>query len=89
MASVTNQVASSALRGEGVVVTLNDSDTTNVLPTLTTGQKCTNGNSKVGYINWIDPLGHTFIVMPANPDQNFDSATTPSVLNASETITIV
>jgi hypothetical protein len=89
MATVTNIVAASALRGEGVVVTLGSSDTINTLPTLTKNQKCTNGNSKVGYINFIDPLGRTFIVMPANPDQQFDSSATPGVLSASESITIV
>jgi len=85
----TNRVASSALRGEGVMVTLDSTETLSVLPTLTNGQKCTNGNSKVGYINSIDTLGRSFIVMPANPDQQFDSAATPGVLNVSETITIV
>ena len=89
MASVTNTVKASALRGEGVIVTLGTSDTTSVLPTLTNGQKCTNGNSKVGYINFIDPLGRTFIVMPDNPDHQFDSATTPGILSDTETITIV
>lgn len=89
MASATNRVASSALRGEGVLVTLDSSDTASVLPTLTTGQKCTNANSKVGYINSIDPLGRSFIVTPANPDLKFDSSATPSVLAVGDAITIV
>lgn len=85
----TNRVASSALRGEGVMVTLDDTETISVLPNLITGQKCTNGNSKIGYIYSVDYLGRSFIVMPDNPDHNFDSAATPAVLNVGETLTIV
>lgn len=85
----TNRVASSALRGEGVMVTLDATETLSVLPSLTNGQKCTNGNSKVGYIYSVDYLGRSFIVVPANPDLQFDSSTTPGVLAVGETLTIV
>lgn len=85
----TNRVASSALKGEGVMITLDSTETLSVLPNLINGQKCTNGNSKVAYINSVDYLGRSFSVMPANPDQQFDSAATPGVLNVAETITIV
>lgn len=89
MASVTNQIATSAQRGEGVNVALNDSDTINVLPTLKKGQKCTNGNSKVGYIAELDYLGRSFIVTPDYPTTFFDSSATPAVLAVGETLTIV
>lgn len=89
MATAVNRVASSAQRGEGVMVTLNDSDMLNVLPTLTQGQKCTNGNSKVGYIASLDYLGRSFIVSPDYPTTYFDSSATPAVLAVGETLTIV
>lgn len=89
MAIAVNRVASSAQRGEGVMVTLNDSDMLNVLPTLTKGQKCTNGNSKVGYIASLDYLGRSFIVSPDYPTTYFDSSATPAVLAVGETLTIV
>lgn len=89
MSSVTNRIAASAQRGEGVTVSLNDSDTINILPTLTKGQKCTNANGKVGYIAELDYLGRSFIVSPDYPTSYFDSAATPAVLNVNESITIV
>jgi hypothetical protein len=89
MASVTNRIAASAQRGEGVMVSLNDSDALNVLPTLTKGQKCTNGNSKVGYIAELDYLGRSFIVSPDYLTSFFDSSATPAVLAVGETLTII
>ncbi len=89
MASVTNRIAASAQRGQGVRVALNDSDTLNVLPTLTKGQKCTNANGKVGYINSLDYLGRSFMVVPDYPTTFFDSSTTPAVLAVGDAITIV
>lgn len=89
MSSVTNRIAASAQRGQGVRVSLDDSDTINVLPTLTKGQKCTNANGKVGYIAELDYLGRSFIVSPDYPTTFFDSSTTPAVLAVGDSITIV
>lgn len=89
MPSVTNQTASSALRGENPTVTLNASDATNVLPTLTVGQKCTiSSSSKVGYISEIPFNGNIFLVRPVDMGAKFDS-TSPGILAAAETITIL
>ncbi len=89
MASVTNQIASSALRGENPTVSLNASDAANVLPTLTVGQKCTISSSgRIGYISEIPFQGNIFLVRPVDMGARFDS-TSPSILAAAETITIV
>lgn len=89
MATAVNRIAASAQRGQGVRVALNDSDALNVLPTLTKGQKCTNANGKVGYIDSLDYLGRSFMVVPDYPTTFFDSSATPAVLAVGDSITIV
>lgn len=90
MATVTNIVPCNAPNGQNAIVTLGTSDTTNVLPALTVGQKCTNGSSsKIGYISEIDPFGRTFKIAPINAVSNFASTTPRGTLATSETITIV
>lgn len=89
MATVTNINASTALRGEGVNVTLSSTETVTKLPNVTVGQKATvSSTSKVGYVASVDYYGNSFIVNPANPDLRFDS-TASGYLSASETITLL
>jgi len=72
MPTVTNQVASSALRGQGVKVTLNAADSAN-LATMVLGTACTaSGSSNTGTIGRIDKLGNSFIVNPSSPAGRFD-----------------
>lgn len=90
MATVTNIVPCNAPNGQNVVVTLGTSDTTNVLPTLTVGQKCTNGSStKIGYISEIDTFGRTFRINTQSAATNFASTAPRGTLATSESITIV
>lgn len=73
MALVTNRVTASALRGQGVKVTLNSSDTTTYLSTLQIGQFCEiSSSSKTGTIYSVDYLGNSFIVTPISPATRFD-----------------
>ena len=86
--NATNQVASSAIRGESVIVTLNGAESLSVLPVLALGQLVTNNsNSVTGYIDVIDPYGHTFSVGPVQQDKQFNTGTT-NTLAAAELLTI-
>lgn len=90
MPTVTNQVACSALNGANVIVTLNSSDTSNVLPGLYLGRLCTNGSSsKTGYISEIDFYGNTFRIAPVTTATNFASTSPRGVFAVGETVTIV
>lgn len=90
MATVTAQIASQSLKGQGVIVHLNSSDTINVLPTIEVGQVCTNGSSSyTGNVSSVDYYGSSFKITPTMPDGNFSSSSTPGFLASGETITIV
>lgn len=90
MATVTQTIGSSALRGQDAIVHLNSSDTLNVLPTLTVGQVCTvSSSSNTGNISSIDYKGNSFHITPTMPSDNLASSSTPGVLVSGETITIV
>lgn len=75
MPTITNQVAASALRGQGVKVTLNTSISA-VSPVLTIGTTCTAAGalSNTGTIASIDTFGNSFIVNPTSPAGSFGSA---------------
>lgn len=89
MATATNRVAAPALKGEGVKVTLNSTETISKLPNITVGQKATVGStSNVGYVTNVDYYGNSFFVSPRNPDLRFDS-TASGYLSVSEVITLV
>ena len=87
MPTVTNRTACSALRGENVVVSLDRSDTDNVLPTLTVGQTCTI-TGDIGLISEIFSGGNKFKIKPNTMSKTFDSSTAPGVLIVGEVITI-
>jgi hypothetical protein len=69
--TLTNQVASQALRGENTKVTLSAADAAN-LSSLSVGMLCQgSGFSAKGYIYSIDSVGNSFEVIPAQPDFYF------------------
>lgn len=86
MATLTNRVASSALRGQGVKVTVNQAENSE-LALLTVGQTVTAASTKTGTVFSVDLEGYSFIVTPTMPNGYFDSSATPGVLNVSEVIT--
>lgn len=89
MATTINQLASSALRGQSVIVYLNSAETLAKLSTITKGQKAViTSSSKVGYVSFVDYPGNSYEVTPVTPDARFDSTTTPGILNATEVITL-
>lgn len=83
--TLTNQVASQALRGQNVKVTLSTGDAAN-LSSLKKGMKC-QGNtfSALGYIYRVDSVGNSFEVVPAQPDLYFGAE---GYLKSSVTVTV-
>lgn len=67
----TNQVASQALRGQNVVVSLDATESAD-LSQLEVGMECQeDAFSTIGYIYSIDLYGHSFEVAPAQPNLVF------------------
>lgn len=82
-----NQVASQALRGEGVKVTLDSSATLNYLSQVTEGQACVvSGTSKTGTVRKVDYDGNSFLVVPKDNNDTFNSAA--GFLAAGATVTV-
>lgn len=85
---VVNQKASQSLKGQAVIVTLDDTDSAQ-LPNLSQGMLCTNDSSgKTGLIHRVDLYGTSFSINPIQPDKDFASASIYGYLAANETITI-
>lgn len=86
MATITNQLAASALRGQNVVVSCNATDAAKIA-SLTVGQSCTiSGNS--GRVAELFLGGATFLISPLNQATRFDSTGTPGILASGTSITI-
>ncbi len=86
--TVTNRVASQALPGEGVKITLDATDSAK-LATFTKGNLCVNGSSSAkGYINTIDTYGNSFTVSPVDGSKDFASTSPVAYLAVDETITV-
>jgi hypothetical protein len=85
---VTNQTASPALKGQCAVVTLTQAAADAYISTLAEGTICTAASGKVGYVQSVDTIGHTFKVRPRYHSGLFDSTATPGILNVSEVITV-
>ncbi len=82
----TNRKASQSLRGQAVIVSLNAADSFN-LYLLAKGQVATNSSSgKTGTVGHIDVYGHSFQVVPIQPNTDFSSATTYGYLASGETV---
>jgi len=89
MALVTNTVAASALRGQGVKVTLSQAETVTYLGTIQEGQQCTiSQSSNQGIVYSVDYDGNSFIVVPKQPNNRFDGATT-GILSVNDTVSIL
>lgn len=85
MATITNLLAASALRGQNVVVTCSAADAAK-LPNLTIGQSCTiSGNT--GRLAEVFGGGTMFLISPLNQGARFDSTSTPGQLAKNEVIT--
>jgi hypothetical protein len=83
----TNRIAAPALAGQGVLVTLDSTDSAALLPLLAVGTKATVGQN-VGYVCRVDVMGNTFEVNPTTKAKYWESASTPGQLAVSATITI-
>ena len=87
--SVVAQKASQSLKGQDVIVYLNNGDQMNTLPLIVVGQLCSNGSSTLtGTVSFVDYEGTTFKITPIQPDKTFASTSTPGFLASGETITI-
>lgn len=86
---ITNIYSYPANRGSAVWATLGASESVNKLPSIYGGLKATMGSSSnVGYVGSVDIYGHSFQIIPRNPDERFESIT-PGYLMANELITLV
>jgi hypothetical protein len=84
--TLTNRIASSALNGEGVQVSLDSTDRAS-LATLAVGTEVTSvASSKKGIVVRVDVPGTTFIVAPNNQSARFDGTAVPGLLSVGETI---
>ena len=85
--TVTNQVASQALRGQAVKVTLSGADVVSYLGDLELRELCTvDSTGETGTIISIDGKGNSFKVSPIEPDNTFSSG--GGYLAAGETVII-
>lgn len=84
----TNRKASQSLRGQSVIVTLDGTDSAH-LSLLSRGQLATNASSgKTGTVGFVDSFGHSFQVIPIQPNTDFSSASTYGYLASGETVTV-
>jgi hypothetical protein len=82
--SITNQVASQALRGQNVKVTVDNQPIE--WAQLQVGQLCQNSQNKEGIIYSIDTYGNTFEVSPLQPD--FSMSNVGGYLSSGEDLSI-
>jgi hypothetical protein len=86
--SFTNQVASQALRGEDVIVSLDSTDTAK-LSSISVGQQASiSATSIYGVVSEIDSYGHSFQVTPIQPNFAFASPSQAGYLKATETVVV-
>lgn len=90
---ITNQIAAPALRGEDVLVSVQQSELAKLTGLVATGpgiqgtKVVVSSSGNIGYISEIPINGNVFTVKPANPNGRMDS-NTPGILQASEILTI-
>jgi len=87
MPTLTNQIASSALNGEGVQINLDSTDRESLADLVVGAEVTCDSSSKTGTIVSVDVYGTTFIIAPNNRGTRFDSSSTPGLLAVAETIT--
>ncbi len=82
---ITNRLASQALRGQGVLVTLDATDSAQLV-NFEQGMLCTHDQSgRTGTIDRVDYPGHSFLVSPIQPNTEFGIY---GYLAASATVTV-
>ncbi len=85
---ITNQAAASALRGEDVTITVNQTQVS-LLATIALGTKVTIGSSaNVGFVSEIPTNGYILLAKPLDPSKRMDSVGPGGILLANEIITI-
>lgn len=76
MATIVNQVTSSALRGQGVIVTASAAEQSKLASLVVGTTVCTvNDSSNQGIVASVDTKGLTFEVTPISPAGRFDGLT--------------
>ncbi len=86
---VTNRIASPALRGQAIKISLDQTETIADLPLLTVGMTVGIVSSGfTGKICSVDSLGTSFLATPDSPAGNLSSGSTPGILSAGELINI-
>lgn len=90
----TNQKASSAYKGQQIIVTLTGSDAITQLPLLAIGDACTiDSSTALGTVSSIDLFGHSFKVKPNRPEQRLGTGATIAGAKASfdvnDSVTVV
>ena len=87
MPTLTNQVASQALRGQSVKVTLDTTDAAELV-NINIGDVCTISTSgNTGTVYSIDTYGNSFKIIPIQPDKSCIGSLS-AYLAVSDTITI-
>jgi len=82
---ITNRKASQALRGQAVLVTLDATDSAQLV-NFNQGMICTHDSTgKTGTINRVDYKGNSFSVNPIQPDKDFGIY---GYLAVSDTVTV-
>ncbi len=73
--SIINQVASQALRGQNVKITLDLATQSSEFTQINIGNVCVDNNSGTyfGYVYSIDTYGNSFEVCPVQPNVSFTS----------------
>ncbi len=81
--SITNQVASQALRGQNVKITVDLATQSSEFAQLQVGQLCENsGGGADGYIYSIDTYGNSFEVAPVAPNFSMAGNASPGYFGA-------
>lgn len=87
---IENKVASQALRGQNVKITVDLSTQSAEFAQLEIGQQCVDNStmSFVGYVYSIDRYGNSFEICPAQPNLSFLSGVSPGYFIAGEFVDI-
>ena len=85
--NIVNQTAAPALNSQDAIVTMTWAASAANLANISIGQQVNTSGSKIGYVSFIDTNGIYVKVKPQQPNTRFDSASTPGILAANETLT--
>ena len=86
--SFTNQVASQALKGEDVIISLSSTEVSK-LSSISVGNKAEISATTIyGVVSSIDSYGHSFQVTPAQPNFSFGTVVADGYLSAGDVIDV-